>query len=294
MVRSQVTYTGTTFADAFLATGSSNNPVGSDLTGLNFGGAGALVVAPVSSAKGEFQSIIKFNLSNAVSLFNTSYGTNNWTITVISLELASNYGTNNVQPDNLMFPVISGGKFVIEWLSNDDWVEGTGRPIQPTTNGVTYNSLPDLLSTTHEILCTNTYAPPGNNVYVTWTLPLNSNLVADVAGGGDVSFLFYAADDQIGYLFNPHTFPGNEPLIHVTAALNAAQLEIVSGYFTNANFHLAGLGAPNLEYQIQATTSLATTNWQALGTVTADGAGMILFDDLTATNQLQRFYRLSR
>ena len=91
--KAQVTYTGTDYADAFLATGSSNNPEGTDLTGLNFGAAGTLVVAPAASVKGEFQSVLKFNLSNAVALFNTNYGAGNWIITGISLQLTSNYGT---------------------------------------------------------------------------------------------------------------------------------------------------------------------------------------------------------
>ena len=295
IAKAQVTYSGTTSADAFLATGSPGNPDGSDLTGLNFGGAGTLVVASAASIKGEFQSVMRFNLSNAVALFNTSYGTGNWTITGISFALTSNYGTGGVQPNNAIFPVIHGGQFVIEWLANDQWVEGTGTPNLPTTDGVTYDSLPDLLSTNHEILGTNTYSPPGNNVTVTYSLPLNPNLVAEAAGGGDVTFLFYAADDQIGYLFNSYSYGrGNEPLIHVTAALNPVPLKILAGYFTNGLFHLIGSGGTNLQYQVQANSDLETTNWQTIGTTSADGAGIIQFDDTTITNQPRRFYRLSR
>ncbi len=291
----QVTYTGTDYADAFLATGSPDNPEGTDLTGLNFGGAGTLVVAPAASVKGEFQSVLKFNLTNAMAMFNTNYGAGNWTITNISLELTSNYGTSNVQPNNAIFPVISGGNFVIEWLSYDDWVEGTGTPNLPTSDGVTYDSLPGLLSGAHEILCTNTYSPPGDNVPVTYTLPLDTNLVADVSNGGDVTFLFYAADDQIGYLFNSYSYGrGNEPLIHVTAILSSMPLEILSGYFTNGLFHLTALGGTNLQYQVQANSDLTTTNWQTIGTATADSTGLIQFNDSTVTNQPQRFYRLSR
>jgi len=294
IAKAQVTYTGTTSADAFLATGSSNNPEGSDLTGLNFGAAGTLVVAPAASVKGEFQSVLKFSLSNAVAMFNTNYGAGNWTITGISIALTSNYGTNGVQPNNAIFPMISSGNFIIEWLSDDDWVEGTGTPNLPTTDGVTYDSLPVLLSGAHEILCTNTYTPPGNNVPVTYALPLNTNLVSDVADGGDVTLLFHAADNQIGYLFNSQNYGrGNEPLINITAALKAVQLKILSGYFTNGLFHLTGIGGTNLQYQVQASSSLTMTNWQTIGTVTADGVGMIQFDDITATNS-QRFYRLSR
>lgn len=288
----QVTYTTTTSEDAFLATGSSNNPAGSDLTGLNFGAAGALAISPPSAAKGEFQSVLEFNLAGAVTLFNATYGTNGWSITGISLQLTSNYGTNGVQPNNPIFNAISGGNFIIEWLSNDEWIEGTGTPNLPTMDGVTYDSLPDLLSTPHEILCTNNYSPPGDNVPVTYALPLHTNLASDAASGGNVSLLFYAADNQIGYLFNSHEYGrGNDPLILVTAS---PSLEITSGYFTNGAFDLIGIGGDNMKYQVQANTNLATTNWIAIGTVTANGSGIIEFDDPDATNQTQEFYRLSQ
>lgn len=287
----QVTYTTTTSEDAFLATGSSNNPDGSDLTGLNYGAAGTLAISPPSAVKGEFQSVLNFNLAGAVTLFNATYGTNGWRITGISLELTSNFGTSGVQPNNPIFNVVSGGNFIIEWLSDSDWTEGTGTPNLPTTDGVTYDSLPDLLLFPHEILCTNNYSPPGDNVPITYALPLNTNLVSDAASGGDVSLLFYAADNQIGYLFNSHEFGrGNDPLIHVTAS---PSLAITSGHLTNNAFHLTGVGGENMQYEVQANTNLATTNWITIGTVTADGSGIIEFDDPDATNQAQ-FYRLSQ
>lgn len=288
----QVTYTTTTSADAFLATGSPDNPVGSDLTGLNFGAAGTLAISPASAVKGEFQSVLQFDLADAVTLFNATYGTNGWTVTAISLELASNSATNGLQPNNGIFNVINGGNFVIEWLATNGWPEGTGTPNLPTTDGVTYDSLPGLLSVDHQILCTNTYNPPGDNIYVTYPLPLDTNLLNEVTNGGDVSLLFYAADNQIGYLFNSHEYGrGNEPLINVTAS---PFLEITSACFTNGVFHLTGAGADNMQYQIEANTNLATTNWTTVGTVTADGSGKIEFDDPDAANQRQQFYRLSQ
>lgn len=288
----QVTYSGTTSADAFLATGSSNNPAGSDLTGLNFGDAGTLVITPAVSEKGEFQSVLRFSLSNAVSMFNTNFGAGNWTITNISLTLTSNYGSNGVQPNNDIFPVISGGTFVIEWLSNDAWVEGTGTPNLPASDGVTYSSLTDLLSGAPAILSTNTYTPPGNNVPVTYQLPLNTNLLADVSAGGDVSLLFYAADNRIGYLFNSREYGrGNQPLVNVTATLKVVPPKILLAYFTNGFFRLTGTGGTNLQYQVEANPTLSATNWQTIGTATANSTGVFQFDDITAT-QPRRFYRL--
>jgi hypothetical protein len=292
IAKAQITYSNTDHADAFLATGSAGNPEGTDLTGLNFGGAGTLVVAPATSAKGEFQSVLEFRLTNAVALFDANYGASNWVITGISLKLTCNYGSNGVQPNNLIFPVIHGGNFVIEWLSTNGWFEGTGTPNLPTMDGVTCDSLPGLLSGPHEILGTHAYSPPGNNVPVLYDLPLSTNMVNEILTGSDMTFLLYAADDQIGYLFNSYSYGrGNQPLILVTA--NLERPEIRSGYFTNAFFHLDGHGVANLQYQIQATASLAATRWQILGTVNADSAGTIRFDDTTVSNQPWRFYRLS-
>jgi hypothetical protein len=289
--QAQVTFTSTAADDAFLATGSPSNPKGTDLTGVNFGAAGVLDVAPASSADGEFQSVLKFNLSGATNLFNATYGPN-WIITSISLELAGNFATQGAQPDNAIFNPVSGGNFVIEWLADDNWVEGTGRPNASTTDGVTYNSLATLLTDMHEILCTNTYSPPGDNVHLTWPLPLKTNLLNDIAGGGAVSFRLYAADNRVSYLFNSHNYGnGNQPLIHITAI---PLLEIFSGSFTNGFFHLVGIGGTNAPNQIQASDDLSTTNWQTLGTATADATGTVHFDDLTAANHSQRFYRIAQ
>lgn len=288
---SQVVFTNTTTADAFLATGSPSNPDGSDLTGLNFGAAGTLAIAPPSAAKGEFQSVIQFDLSGAIPLFNSTYGSNHWTISAISLDLTSNYGTQGVQPNNGIFNMINGGQFVIEWLSTNGWPEGTGTPNLPTMDGVTYDSLSDLLSHPHKILCTNTYTPPGDNVHVIYPLPLDTNILADLTSG-QLSLHFYAADNQIGYLFNSHSYGrGNQPLIHITAN---PLLQILSSHLTNGAFQLTGSIPTNSQCTIQVVTNLISTNWQTVGTATSDSNGAIQFNDPIVPNQPRHFYRLTR
>jgi hypothetical protein len=287
---SQITYTGIASADSFVATGSPDNPSGGDLTSLNFGSAGALAVAPAASPKGEFKTLLRFNLSEATNLFTETFGPN-WSVIGISLELTSNNGITGEQPNNPIFNVVSGGDFFIQWLSNDSWIEGTGNVRTPTIDGVSYNSLPALLSGPTEMLGTNTYVPPGDNVPVVWPLPLRPSVVADVTAGGDVSFLLSAADDHVGYLFNSQNFGrGNEPRIHVTAL---PLLRITCAQFTNGVFHIAGTGSKNVQYYIQATADPCSTNWQSLDTVTADSLGRIEFNDLSASNQTWRFYRLA-
>ena len=200
----QVTNSSMDTEDAFLCTGSPNYESGADLTGLNFGAAGTLVVASRGfPAKGEFQSVIKFNSRGGVAQFNANYGANNWTITGVSLNLASNYGTGGVQPNNPIFPVISGGRFAIEWLADDEWVEGTGTPNLPTTDGVTYDSLPACFPAPSEILCTNLYMPPGNNVPVTYPLPLTTNLVGEYPPAATWHFCFMRRTTRLHTCLTP-------------------------------------------------------------------------------------------
>ncbi|HEX3628507.1 MAG TPA: hypothetical protein VH280_24120 [Verrucomicrobiae bacterium] len=285
----QITYSNTTVADAFLATGSADNPDG-ELRDLNFGAAGTMAVAPATADKGEFQSVAKFDFSDAVPFFNAAYGTNGWAITAISLTLTSNYGTAGVQPNNGIFNIVSGGDFVISWISTNGWAEGTGTPNLPTQDGVTYDSLPELKSGVVEVLCTNAYTPPGNNVSTTYPLPLNRNVIAEIESGGEASFLFYAADNKVGYLFNSYEYGrGNEPLINVTAV---PFLKILSGNFSNDVFYLTGQGAANAQYTVQVNMGLTSTNWQSIGTAISGTNGLIQFTDTSATNG-QRFYRLS-
>jgi len=222
-VAAQTSYTiTTTTADAFLASGSAGNPHGSDLTGLNFGGAGTLAIAPASSPDGEFDSIIKFNVAGAVSQFNTSYGAGNWTITGVTLSLASNFGVQGAQPNNNIFNTINAGSFGINWLSYDGWTEGAGsgngEAGYPATSEVSFNSIPTLLSGAHDSLGTFIYTPPGNNIYLNYTLPLDAGLVNDAAGGGDVSLYFYAADNQVSYLFNARSYASNHPEMTLRAS----------------------------------------------------------------------------
>lgn len=210
----------TTTADAFLASGSSNNPVGANLTSLNFGGAGTLAIAPASSTKGEFDSVIQFNSAGAVGSFNTTYGAGNWQITGVTLLLASNFATQGQPVNNPIFNNINAGSFGVKLISNNNWVEGNGGGMGtagfPGNNLVSFNSIPTLLSGTVDSLGTFTYTPPGNANYLSYSLPLNSDLLTDAAAGGALSLYFYAADNQVSYLFNSKEFGSNHPELMLT------------------------------------------------------------------------------
>lgn len=208
-------------ADAFLATGSPANPVGADLTDVNFGGAGTLAIAPASSAKGRFDSILRFNTAAAINQFNTTYGLGNWQLTGFTLSLASNFGDQGEQPNNAVFNAINAGSFGIDWLGYDGWVEGTGggsgTPGFPGNSLVSFDSIATLYSGGSASLGTFTFTPPGDNLYLNYALPLNSSLLADSMTGGDLSLYFFAADDQVSYLFNARSFSSNRPQLTLTA-----------------------------------------------------------------------------
>jgi hypothetical protein len=200
------TLTNTT-ADAFL---SGANPT------LNFGGAGTLAIAPASSPKGEFDSVIMFNTAAAVSQFNTTYGAGNWAITGFTLSMASVFGTNSAIPNNGLLNTVKGGNFGVDWLAYDSWVEGNGNGNGAANGAVSFNSISTLFSAGSDSLGTFSYTPPGNNVYASYSLPLDANLVSDAAAGGAVSLYFYAADNQISYLFNSKEFASNHPELSIT------------------------------------------------------------------------------
>jgi hypothetical protein len=201
LVMAQNTYTiNNSTADAFL---SGANPT------LNYGLAGTLAIAPASSAKGEFDSVLMFNTAGAVSQFNTTFGAGNWTITGLTLSLASNFGTQGAQPTSGILNTVNGGSFGIDWLVSDSWVEGTGGGNGTANGAVSFNSISSLLSPGFDPLGTYAYTPPGNNVYANYSLSLDANLATDAAAGGNVSFYFYAADNQVGYVFNSKDYTGN-------------------------------------------------------------------------------------
>jgi hypothetical protein len=47
---------------------------------------------------------------------------------------------------------------------------------------------------------------------------LDANLTAGAASGGDVNLYFYAADNQVNYLFNARSYASNRPELTLTVA----------------------------------------------------------------------------
>jgi hypothetical protein len=214
-------------ADTFVTAGSAATGAGNP--DANYGGAGTMQISGALTTKGEMQALLKFDLSSVKSSFDAAFGVGNWLINSITLQLATNVGTQGVQPSNQIFNAINTGVFKINWQTNDAWGgEGLGNPgnpfvpDNPPTDGVTWNSLHLLLGGSDENVGTFTYTPVGNTNPPTvppasYALGLTPGFLADVTAGNPVSLRGYAGDNTVSYLFNAHTFGSNSPTLVINA-----------------------------------------------------------------------------
>ena len=62
----------------------------------NFGGAGALGISAPGLPEGEFQTVMRFDASSALSTFNATFGAGQWTIQSITLQLTATPPNNSI------------------------------------------------------------------------------------------------------------------------------------------------------------------------------------------------------
>jgi len=212
------TFTLNPSADALVASGPTAN-----LSGNNYGGAGALSLAAPSLANGEFQSVLRFDLSGAKASFDSQFGAGQWSIHSITLSLTA------AAPNNAIFNASAAGQFGISWMQNDSWVEGSGTPAAPTTTGVTFSSLPSFLGVGDESLGTFSFIG-GTSGSASYTLNLTPGFIADATGGNLVSFRLSATDAAASYLFDSRNFGTTtaRPLLSIVAVPEPAMLSLLA------------------------------------------------------------------
>lgn len=190
--------------DAFVSSANSTS---------NYGAAGALLVNAAGLPKGEFDSLLKFDFASAKSSFDLTFGVGQWAIQSVTLQLTS------ASPGNPIFnSPAAAGAFTLTWMQNDSWVEGTGTPSLPTTDGVTFGTLPGFRGGSDQLLGTYSF-PGGTSGNNTYTLGLNGSFVADATAGNLVSLLALPADSAIVYTTNSENFTtaASRPVLTVTA-----------------------------------------------------------------------------
>ena len=178
----------------------------------NFGGAGAVVIAPPALSNGEHQGLMRFDLAPVKSAFDAQFGAGNWSVTSASLRLMTTPASSgNFNPN-------AAGPVSVSWMQSDAWAEGTGTPGAPTTDGVTFNTLPSFLSAGDQPMGTINF-PGGNSGANTYSLILTSGFTGDVLSGGRASLRLFAGNDTVSFLFNSRNFGtvANRPVLIIDA-----------------------------------------------------------------------------
>jgi hypothetical protein len=178
-------------ADAFVTPGATGS-----LSSSNFGAAGSLAIAASGLPQGQFQTVIKYDLSGELAALNTQFGVGQWEVQSVTLTLtASPHG-------NPIFNSVAAGSFAVSLMQNNSWTEGTGTGGIPTSDGISFNSLENVyINPADPALGTFSFAgnTSGQNTY---SLGPSSSLVADIMGGDELSLRLFAADNNISYLFS--------------------------------------------------------------------------------------------
>jgi hypothetical protein len=196
---------GSPRAAIFTNSASADSFVRSYAPTLNYGGAGSLSVSGPTSTKGSgvangaSDTFIRFNTAAMVMNFNFLFGTNNWSIISAKLRV-----TEMGAPPNGLFNRGTGA-FEIRWIANDNWTEGTGTPMAPTTTGITYNDEPTLLNGGTDTSL-GTFTNMGVGGTENFPLALPATFTTDLKAGGEARLYLTAIDPSAGFTFNSRSF----------------------------------------------------------------------------------------
>jgi hypothetical protein len=207
LIAGAATFSVNPVADTFVTPGSDGT-----LSISNYGGAGAISVAASGSARGEFQSVMRYDLSGAPGFFNATFGAGNWTIQSVSLQLTAQ------SPNNPVFNTAAASSLGVSWMQNDSWVEGTGTPASPAATGITYDTLATFLGPNDQSLGSLSYNGLTSGSLAS-SLTLSSGLLGDIQNGGLLSLRLFAADSSVSGVFPARTFgtPVSRPSITIDA-----------------------------------------------------------------------------
>jgi hypothetical protein len=260
----------------------------------NFGGAGAIAVSGSAAINGDnvqnglFDSLIRFSMSNVVFSLDTSLGTHDWLIYRAKLHL-----TEVAAP---ISPVFNRGvgAFEIRWLAANEWTEGTGIPIEPTTNGVTWNDVLFLFDPAKDVSL-GQFTNSGLDGRLTLNLALKEPFLSDLRSSTCVTLYLTAANPQIGFTAGSRTFfvSTNLPELVIEADVNPhPQIDAIQRLSTNVSLNFATVS--NWTYTLQSIDGLPVIagEWSNRMIIPAAPTNnYVMFVDGVANRD--RFYRLS-
>ena len=152
---------------------------------------------------------------------------------------------------------------------------------------------------TRDVACTRfdalvSFVGNTNRVYAILNAPAHGTLGTLNTNNGAVSYTpgpGYAGPDSFTFTINAGGVLSTG-LVSIVVTGPPSGITIDSIVFLDASHvRIAGTGAANVNYQIQASTDLRT--WQTLGTALADGTGAFQFTDGAASAFTARFYRIA-
>jgi hypothetical protein len=232
----------------------------------SYGSAGALTVSGTNATmnnptNGAFDSFISFNAGAMVSNFNTALGTNNWVINGATLNI-----TRNLAPGNSLFNS-GNGAFQILWIANDTWTNGTGTPMAPGTNGVTYSEEPTYLNTNTDVNLGSFEFTGGTNM--SFSLALAASFVTNMQAGREVGLFMTAIDPSVGFVFYSSRFAGNPSVLPNIVVSAAVQPSISDISVSGTDLVLSATnGVTGGTYYVLTSTNLTTprSQWTTIQT----------------------------
>jgi hypothetical protein len=220
----------------------------------NYGGGGALSVSGAAAVNGTgeqngaFDSVMRFPMSEVATL-NAALG-EDWIVTGARLVV-----TEMAIPDNAIFNR-GIGQFEVRWIATDNWIEGTGRPNAPTSDGVAWQDLPGILNLNVDVSL-GFFTNSGANLEDSFVLALADQFLEDVRTGGEVSLYLTAVSPDVGFTLNSRNF-GNtnaQPFLELNALANPkpkidsivlSNLNVIVTFDTVSNWNYCVLGADDL------------------------------------------------
>jgi hypothetical protein len=257
----------------------------------NYGGAGALSVSgPIATniigqQAGLLGSFMRFDVSGVGSNFNSIYGPGHWGITKAILVVFEQTDANNT--------VFNGGvgPFEIRWIANNAWVEGTGKPNNPTTDGITWNDEPSILKSNLD-KSLGTFFNGGTDGVARLSLGASASFVSNLSTGNLVSlFLTATTNSTVGFTFHSRNFidPTQFPYLEITAVpISQVTSLVVVGPDVKVSFTTTN----SVSYTVEYSDDLVTGNWNTLTNNIAGTGGIMTITDSGASALSRRFYRV--
>ncbi len=277
----QIVVTNISVADAFVRSLDPTN---------NYGGAGALSVSgpiatnAIGQQEGLLDSFMRFDVTSAVSNFNSSFGTGRWVVVSAVLDFFE-----QGDPLNTIFNQ-GVGPFEVQWIPDNSWAEGTGNPNDPTTDGIVWNEEPSVLNSNVDELL-GTFVNGGTNGLVRLTLGMPSGFVSAISTGGLISFYMTApTNSPVGFTFHSHNFVDSTqwPFLEMAAV---QMPQITSLMITGSDMKISFVTSINITNTVEYSSALASNSWTTLTNIVGTGGSAIVIDSGAATLP-KRFYRV--